>query len=184
MKNENLQTSDKVVGETKANAEVSKPEDRTREMIDRARKARSGSNVLEDRLSVPQAVRDAYPDCVFFWENNEEGAVERRMLKGWEVVKVPSVDGEVIGNDSNMGSTYSMPVGRGNTTGNLQAILMALPRELYEEDIKAQEKQSREITDSRRRKPSDHGIVNPDGSYAPKLPSGKIGFDQKFGLDK
>lgn len=135
----------------------------------RTERVRPRADVLADRLTVPQEVRDAYPDCVFFWENDEMGRVQIRVGNGWEVCKFPS------------GGIVQIPVGVGNTTSNLQSVLLCLPREWYEEDIARQEAESKTRLDSLRRKPSEHGVIDGDGLYAARAPDGTIGFSQKVG---
>ncbi len=148
----------------------------------RTRRVRQGGGVLTDRTVVPEEIRRAYPDCEFFWENDEKGKVELRVANGWEVVKGQMHDGIWHpGNDStNMGSVYSMPVGPGSSGQPMQAVLLCIPSEWYQEDVKAQEEYNRQVRNSLRRG-SNPNEVNSDGTYAPRLPNGKIGLDIKQG---
>lgn len=145
-------------------------------------RVRPQGGVLADRLAVPDYIKRAYPDCVFFFENDEKGKIQIRESRGWEVVKGCLVDGvwHPGGNSMNSGSVYSIPVGQGETKHDLQAVLMALPEEWYQDDIKAQEEASREARNALRRG-SNNQDVNPDGTYAPRLPNGKYGFSQELG---
>ena len=138
---------------------------------------------VSDRLVVPQWVRDAYPTCVFFWENDEKGAVQMREARGWAIVRDDMTDGQYLTDSEKKytGSVVSIPVGPGVTTGNLQAVLMMMPKEWYVEDLKAQEAQNREVAKSLRRESAYFGQVRDDGTYDPKLPNGQIGFDQRLG---
>lgn len=81
---------------------------------------------------------------------------------------------------TNLGSVMSQPVGMGETTSNMQAVLMVLPLEWYEDDLKAQQEENRLVENSLRRG-STHGRVNDDGTYAPRLPNGAIGYSRKAG---
>lgn len=153
------------------------------EPVRESKRVRPGGGVLNDRLSVPQYILDAYPDCIPFFENDEKDNIAVRVSRGWEVVR------GVVGNDgkwqpgnqhSNIGSVYSIPVGQGQTRSDMQAVLMMLPRDWYEEDCRAQEEHNRQIMNSLRRGSSNQEI-NPDGTYAPRLPNGKFGFSQEFG---
>jgi hypothetical protein len=153
------------------------------EPVRQSKRVRPGGGVLADRLAVPQYIREAYPDCEFFWENDEKAKIQAREARGWEVVR------GVVGNDgkwqpgnqhTNIGSVLSIPVGQGETRSDMQAVLMCLPREWYEDDCRAQEEQNRQIMNSLRRG-SNNQDINPDGTYAPRLPNGKYGFSQELG---
>ena len=145
-------------------------------------RVRPGGDVHADRLSVPQHLKDAYPDMFFFWENDEKGQVQQREARGWEVVRGSMIDGKWQSGErnSNLGSVVSMPVGQGETTDSLTSVLMMLPLEWYEDDLKQQEDKNRQIRQSLRRG-SNNQDVNPDGTYAPRLPNGQVGFSENFG---
>jgi hypothetical protein len=136
----------------------------------KTKRVRPGSvnGVVSDRLVVSDAIRRKYPDCVFFWENVEKGKPEVRESIGWEKCK------------DEAGNVIMIPVGQGETGPSINAVLMALPVEWYEEDLKRQEEQSRQVMNSLRRgsNPQD---VNSDGSYAPRLPNGKVGLSVEQG---
>ena len=144
---------------------------------------RPNIEATSDRLVVPQWIRDAYPTCQFFWENDEKGAVQMREARGWAIVRDDMTDGKYLTDSERKytGSVVSIPVGPGVTTGNLQAVLMMMPKEWYEEDLKAQEAQKREVAKSLRRESAYFGQVRDDGTYDPKLPNGQIGFNQTLG---
>jgi hypothetical protein len=145
-------------------------------------RVRPTSGALADRLAVPQYIKDAYPDCVFFWENDEKGKVQIRESRGWEIVRGNLADGKwQEGNrDMNLGNVLRIPVGPGETKSDLEAVLMMLPLEWYEDDCRAQEEANRQLENSLRRG-SNSQDVNPDGTYAPRLPNGKIGYHREVG---
>lgn len=145
-------------------------------------RVRPQGGVLVDRHAVPEYIKQAYPDCTFFWENDEKGKVQIRENRGWEVVRGNLVDGtwQPGCRDTNLGNAIRMPVGQGETTSNLEAVLMMLPREWYEDDCRAQEEANRQLENSLRRG-SNSQDVNPDGTYAPRLPNGKIGYHREVG---
>lgn len=140
----------------------------------------SVNGVMADRLAVPDAIKRAYPDCMFYWENDEKGQVQIRESRGWEVVKGSFVDGAWSPGQNGSGNVYSIPVGQGETKSDIQAVLMALPVEWYEDDLRSQEEQNRQTMNSLRRG-SNPNEVNSDGSYAPRLANGKVGLSVEQG---
>ena len=150
-------------------------------------RVRPGGSVFADRLAAPQWVRDKYSECVFYWENDEAGRPEQREARGWVKVKSDMDDGKAF--EPGEQRTYSggvvrIPVGRGNTTDNLYAVLMMLPREWYEADRREQEEQNRKLRESLRRGPNTTNnplAVGSKGEYAPRLPNGEYGFSEKLG---
>lgn len=142
-------------------------------------RVRPKGSALRDRLSVPDEIRAAYPDCYFVWENNEKGKIKMREDNGWEVVRGDFLDGSWQPGEKslNTGSVYSIPVGLGETTSNLEAVLMMIPIEWWEEDLKAQKEEYQKVENSLRRG-SKHGETAPDGSYDPRLPNGGVGFSK------
>jgi hypothetical protein len=152
------------------------------EPVRESKRVRPGGGVLVDRLAVPPHIKAAYPDCVFFWENDEKDKILARESRGWEVVRGELLNGKwQPGNQqTNIGSVLSIPVGQGETRSDLKAVLMMLPRDWYEDDCRDQEENNRQIMNSLRRGSSNQEI-NPDGTYAPRLPNGKFGFSQELG---
>jgi hypothetical protein len=139
-----------------------------------------GMSVLNDRTAIPDAIRNAYPDCEFFWENDEKGKVQMRESQGWEVVRGSYMDGKwQPGGVEALGSVVSQPVGSGETTHSMNAVLMVIPREWYEELLDEQKAHNQQVENSLRRG-STHGEVSPDGTYAPRLPNGKIGYHREL----
>jgi hypothetical protein len=162
---------------------VSRPEVKTEER--KTTRVRPGGSVHADRLAVPQAIREAYPDVVFFWENEEKGKPELRISRGWEIVRGDTVDGkwQPCEQNSNLGNVVRIPVGRGETTDNMSAVLMMLPRDWYEDDCREQEKHNQDLRNSLRRG-SNSNEVNSDGTYAPRLPNGKYGYSEQLNATK
>jgi len=156
-------------------SEAAEPERKTK-------RVRPGSvnGVMADRTAVPEAIKRAYPDCTFYWENDEKDKPAIRVSRGWEIVKGSFVDGAWSPSVNGEGNVYSIPVGPGSAGTPIHAVLMALPVEWYEDDCKTQEEQNRQIMNSLRRgsRPED---INPDGSYAPRLPNGKVGLSVEQG---
>lgn len=138
------------------------------------------NGVVADRLNVPDAIKRAYPDCVFYWENDEKGKPQIREGRGWEVVKGSFVAGSWAKGEDGEGNVYTIPVGPGSDGMPMKAVLMALPCDWYEDDLKAQEDQNRQVMNSLRRgsNPQD---INSDGTYAPRLPNGKVGLSVETG---
>jgi len=166
---------------------VSRSEVKTEER--KTTRVRPGGNVHADRLAVPQHIRDAYPDMFFFWENEEKGKVEMRIGRGWEVVRGDMVNGswQPCEQNSNLGSVVRIPVGRGETTDNMTAVLMMLPLDWYEDDCREQEKHNQDLRNSLRRGSNDSKdplAVNSDGTYAPRLPNGKYGYSEQLNATK
>lgn len=145
-------------------------------------RVRPSGSATKDRLSIPQWVLDAYPDCQFMWQNDENGAVQVREQRGWTVVRSDMNDGRYHTDAERVytGSAVSIPVGPGVTTGNLQAVLMMMPREWFEEDLKAQEAQNKEIEGSLRRGSRFHGDIQADGTYDARLSNGGLGYSRKL----
>jgi hypothetical protein len=118
-------------------------------------RVRPRGSVQRDKLFVPDEVKAAYPDSYFVFENDEMGRVQARERVGWSIVRGDWLDGNYVPNHdiTQVGSVYRIPVGRGQTTDNLYAVLMCIPMEWWQEDLAKQQESAEEIESSLRRKP-------------------------------
>ena len=140
---------------------------------------RPGSqSVFQDKQAVPKAIKDAYPDCQFYWENDSDNSrfITAREERGWEVVRGTMSDGKWLpGNkDVGLGSVFQSPCGGGG-----YQVLMVLPNEWYKDDVRQQTEAVMEKRNALRRG-SRSGEVMPDGSYAASNGAGGFGFTEKF----
>lgn len=117
------------------------------------------------QLTVPQSIRDKYPDMSFQWFNDEKNMIEQAENNDW--AKVPEMDNK--------------PVGIGHTTNSMDAVLMMIPTQWKLEDEKYIEEQSLKHEDSLRRglSMSEGGAVASEaGLYAANTGDGERGFSR------
>lgn len=132
----------------------------------------ASNGILEDRTVVSEDIKKSYPDCTFYWETDDEAGrkIKARTAIGWEVCKDPLT-----------GSIVTQAAGLGGKDPNANLVLMCLPLEWYEEDVRKQEAfNAQKMNSLRRGSTRDH--INGDGTYAPRLPDGSYGLSIKQGI--
>jgi len=141
----------------------------------------------DSQLDVPHELREAYPDHSFRWVNDEKGRVQKFLNAGWEVCEGVNVSGSMFSDDAGKaGQTASVvmrPVGQGQTTSNLQMVLMMTTKEIFKEDFDKQQELNQQYKQALRQGANQSGVggksVSPDGgTYAPELDDGKTGFSE------
>lgn len=117
--------------------------------------------------------------CTFRWVNNEAGRVQKFINEGWEVVEGDASPGiwrpneETVKSDS--GSVTSIPVGPGRTVDAMDAILMKISIERFNE----MEAQKTEMRNARDRALQQHGAladVSGIETYAAQNSQGSTGM--------
>lgn len=116
---------------------ANKPMMRDRNEIKKDRPKRVPIHEQRDQLSTEQK-----PGFVRRWVNDIPGRVERFLKGGYEIVRDDDVkvgDDGVTDNNIALGSGARKNVGRTRAGEGTQAVLMEIPKELYEEDQKAKQ---------------------------------------------
>ena len=110
---------------------------RDRKELDAQRPKRVPIHEQRDQMSTDQR-----PGFVRRWVNDVPGRVEKFLRGGYEVVRDDEVkvgDGGVTDSNIALGTGARKNVGRTRSEDNTQAVLMEIPKELYEEDQKAKQ---------------------------------------------
>lgn len=153
----------------------------TKKRLPRSGEQREVRKPLRQRLRTDFShLEKVYPNKCFRLFNNEMGNIQKALLDGWEPVEGASYQ-SVWRSDANkptqQGDYVRIPVGLGRTENSMEAVLLMIDKDrfielqepLYEHrrDVKASLKRGKAQSDER------------IATYAPNLPSGGVGFEQK-----
>ena len=146
-----------------------------------SKRSRRGS-----KLSVPPSVFKEYPQDKWElqWINNEGGEIERVIHEyGAEPVEGKGTAGAWApdGTSTQTSSTMMRPVGRGRNLDAIDAVLMAIPRDVWEDEKEARRERKQQKTQALKKGVNQSGATGDTsgGTYAPELSNGKFGYSEE-----